>query len=75
MPLFDDPALEARWRARFSAPRVSLPQWARDGRPTKTVGDQLFGRPVVLRRRQVRISASAVASRWSAYRSTVCALA
>jgi dienelactone hydrolase len=28
--LFDDPALEARWRARFSAPRVSLPQWARD---------------------------------------------
>lgn len=28
--LFDDPALEARWRARFTAPRVSLPQWARD---------------------------------------------
>ncbi|MGH3796459.1 MAG: prolyl oligopeptidase family serine peptidase [Pseudonocardiaceae bacterium] len=28
--LFDDPAAEARWRARFTAPRVSLPQWARD---------------------------------------------
>lgn len=26
--LFDDPEREARWRARFSAPRVSLPQWA-----------------------------------------------
>jgi hypothetical protein len=35
-------------------------------RPTKTVGDQLFESPVVLRRRQVRISASVVASRWSA---------
>jgi hypothetical protein len=35
-------------------------------RPTKTVGDQLFGRPVIFRRRQVRISASAVVSRWSA---------
>ncbi len=35
-------------------------------RPTKTVGDQLFGRRVVLRRRQVRISASVVVSRWSA---------
>jgi dipeptidyl aminopeptidase/acylaminoacyl peptidase len=28
--LFDDPAAEARWRSRFTAPRVSLPQWARD---------------------------------------------
>jgi hypothetical protein len=28
--LFDDPVAEARWRARFTAPRVSLPQWARD---------------------------------------------
>jgi dipeptidyl aminopeptidase/acylaminoacyl peptidase len=28
--LFDDAAREARWRARFSAPRVSLPDWARD---------------------------------------------
>ncbi|MGH3930784.1 MAG: prolyl oligopeptidase family serine peptidase [Pseudonocardiaceae bacterium] len=28
--LFDDPGAEACWRARFTAPRVSLPQWARD---------------------------------------------
>ncbi|RCW40250.1 dipeptidyl aminopeptidase/acylaminoacyl peptidase [Halopolyspora algeriensis] len=28
--LFDDPEKEARWRARFSAPRVSVPDWARD---------------------------------------------
>lgn len=28
--LFDDPDAEARWRARFTAPRVSLPRWARD---------------------------------------------
>ncbi|HEY2205720.1 MAG TPA: prolyl oligopeptidase family serine peptidase [Pseudonocardia sp.] len=28
--LFDDPERERRWRARFSAPRVSLPDWARD---------------------------------------------
>jgi dienelactone hydrolase len=28
--LFDDPDAEARWRARFTAPRVSLPLWARD---------------------------------------------
>ncbi|GAB2652365.1 prolyl oligopeptidase family serine peptidase [Saccharopolyspora gloriosae] len=28
--LFDDAEREARWRARFSAPRVSLPDWARD---------------------------------------------
>jgi dienelactone hydrolase len=28
--LFEDPAAEARWRARFTAPRVSLPGWARD---------------------------------------------
>ncbi len=28
--LFDDPALERRWRRRFSALRVSLPHWARD---------------------------------------------
>jgi dienelactone hydrolase len=28
--LFDDPTAESRWRARFTAPRVSLPQWARD---------------------------------------------
>lgn len=29
-PLFDDPAAERRWRARFSAPRLSLPSPARD---------------------------------------------
>lgn len=28
--LFDDDAAEARWRARFAAPRVTAPQWARD---------------------------------------------
>ena len=28
--LFDDPAAERRWRARFSAPRISLPEWAVD---------------------------------------------
>jgi dipeptidyl aminopeptidase/acylaminoacyl peptidase len=28
--LFDDPDTEARWRARFTAARVTLPQWARD---------------------------------------------
>jgi dienelactone hydrolase len=28
--LFDDPDRERRWRARFTAPRVSLPEWARD---------------------------------------------
>ncbi|GAB3281951.1 alpha/beta hydrolase family protein [Parasphingorhabdus pacifica] len=28
--LFDDPEREQRWRTRFSAPRVSLPSWARD---------------------------------------------
>ncbi|MGH3620208.1 MAG: S9 family peptidase, partial [Sciscionella sp.] len=28
--LFDDPAAEARWRARFTAPRVSVPRWADD---------------------------------------------
>jgi len=28
--LFDDPVAEARWRARFTVPRVSLPNWARD---------------------------------------------
>ncbi|MGB6165824.1 MAG: prolyl oligopeptidase family serine peptidase [Pseudonocardiaceae bacterium] len=28
--LFDDSNAEARWRARFTAPRVSLPQWALD---------------------------------------------
>jgi dienelactone hydrolase len=28
--LFDDPDLEQRWRARFTAPRVGLPDWARD---------------------------------------------
>lgn len=28
--LFDDAKAEARWRARFTAPRISLPQWARD---------------------------------------------
>jgi dipeptidyl aminopeptidase/acylaminoacyl peptidase len=26
--LFDDPAAEARWRARFTAARISLPDWA-----------------------------------------------
>ncbi|QTR05640.1 S9 family peptidase [Saccharothrix algeriensis] len=29
-PLFDDAEAEARWRARFTAPRVSLPGWADD---------------------------------------------
>ncbi|SHE71518.1 S9 family peptidase [Streptoalloteichus hindustanus] len=28
--LFDDPEAEARWRTRFTAPRTSLPDWARD---------------------------------------------
>ena len=28
--LFDDPEREALWRARFSAARISLPDWARD---------------------------------------------
>ncbi|MEV4311192.1 prolyl oligopeptidase family serine peptidase [Actinocrispum sp. NPDC049592] len=28
--LFDDTAADARWRARFRAARVSLPDWARD---------------------------------------------
>ncbi|GAA2832865.1 S9 family peptidase [Crossiella cryophila] len=28
--LFADPAAEARWRARFAAPRVSRPGWAED---------------------------------------------
>jgi acetyl esterase/lipase len=28
--LFGEPELEARWRARFSAARVSLPEWALD---------------------------------------------
>jgi dipeptidyl aminopeptidase/acylaminoacyl peptidase len=28
--LFSDPEREARWRARFTAARVSLPEWARD---------------------------------------------
>lgn len=28
--LFDDPERERRWRARFTAPRASLPEWARD---------------------------------------------
>lgn len=28
--LFDDDATEARWRARFTAPRVTAPKWARD---------------------------------------------
>jgi dipeptidyl aminopeptidase/acylaminoacyl peptidase len=28
--LFDDPAVEERWRARFTAPRVSRPDWALD---------------------------------------------
>ena len=29
-PLFPDPDAEARWRARFTAPRVTLPGWAED---------------------------------------------
>ncbi len=29
-PLFADPEAEARWRDRFTAPRVSLPGWADD---------------------------------------------
>ncbi len=28
--LFDDAEAEARWRARFHAPRISTPEWARD---------------------------------------------
>ena len=28
--LFDDDAVEARWRARFTAPRLTAPKWARD---------------------------------------------
>ncbi|MET1074821.1 MAG: S9 family peptidase, partial [Umezawaea sp.] len=27
-PLFTDPATEAKWRARFTAPRMSAPSWA-----------------------------------------------
>ncbi|HWE91131.1 MAG TPA: prolyl oligopeptidase family serine peptidase [Pseudonocardiaceae bacterium] len=34
--LFDDPEREQRWRARFTAARVSLPDWARD-EPEHTV--------------------------------------
>ncbi len=34
--LFDDDAREQRWRARFSAPRMSRPQWARDA-PDRSV--------------------------------------
>jgi len=28
--LFADPELERRWRSRFTAPRIGLPDWARD---------------------------------------------
>ncbi|MGH4008247.1 MAG: S9 family peptidase, partial [Pseudonocardiaceae bacterium] len=28
--LFDDATAEARWRARFHAPRMSVPEWAID---------------------------------------------
>ncbi|WIX86360.1 prolyl oligopeptidase family serine peptidase [Amycolatopsis sp. DG1A-15b] len=28
--LFDEAEAEARWRARFHAPRISVPEWARD---------------------------------------------
>jgi len=34
--LFADPEREQRWRARFSAPRVSLPAWARD-KPSRSL--------------------------------------
>ncbi|NIH86694.1 prolyl oligopeptidase family serine peptidase [Amycolatopsis granulosa] len=34
--LFDDPEAEARWRARFHAPRVSVPDWALDA-PEKNI--------------------------------------
>ncbi|CRK61022.1 peptidase [Alloactinosynnema sp. L-07] len=34
--LFTDDATEARWRARFHAARLSLPEWARDA-PDRTV--------------------------------------
>jgi dipeptidyl aminopeptidase/acylaminoacyl peptidase len=34
--LFDDPAAEARWRGRFTAPRISVPDWARDA-PARSV--------------------------------------
>jgi len=30
--LFADDAVENRWRGRFTAARVSVPDWARDGR-------------------------------------------
>jgi dipeptidyl aminopeptidase/acylaminoacyl peptidase len=36
MHLFEDPKREARWRARFTAARVSLPDWGRDA-PDKNV--------------------------------------
>ncbi|KAA2262232.1 S9 family peptidase [Solihabitans fulvus] len=29
-PLFTDPEADERWRARFTAPRVTLPDWAED---------------------------------------------
>ncbi|TNC22913.1 S9 family peptidase [Amycolatopsis alkalitolerans] len=34
--LFDDAAAEARWRARFHAPRMSVPDWALDA-PDKNI--------------------------------------
>ena len=34
--LFDDPAAEARWRGRFTAARISVPDWARDA-PQRSV--------------------------------------
>ena len=34
--LFADPAAEARWRGRFTAARVSVPDWARDA-PDRSV--------------------------------------
>ncbi|MDL5154526.1 S9 family peptidase [Actinomycetospora termitidis] len=34
--LFDDPEAEARWRGRFTAARISVPDWARDA-PARSV--------------------------------------
>ncbi len=34
--LFDDAEVEARWRGRFTAPRISLPEWALDA-PDRSV--------------------------------------
>jgi dipeptidyl aminopeptidase/acylaminoacyl peptidase len=41
--LFDDPEREARWRARFTAARVSLPEWARDAQDRNVYASNASG--------------------------------